>query len=128
MLRTLFTLLLSAHLLLPVTAWAEVKLKDPLDYSLKTYGFILATALFGGMVSWYAKVRRGELPLWSISSLVGELATSAFGGLLCFWICEAAGVSPLITAALTGVAGHMGARAITLLEEWGAKRAQRMLG
>ena len=128
MIRLIFAALLCAHLLLPATAWAQVKLKDPLDYSLKTYGMILGVALLGGFASWYSKVRKGELPGWSINHLVGELATSALAGLLCFWVCEWRNFDPLLTAALTGIAGHMGTRAIGLFEEWATKRAKKVLG
>jgi len=122
MIRLVFIALLCAHLAMPLLAWAQATTKSPLDYSLKQYGLILGIALLGGAVSWYAKVRRGEIPLWSINHLVGELATSALAGLLCFWLCEWAGFQPLLTAALAGIAGHMGAKAITLLEEWAARR------
>ena len=126
--RHLFTALLCLHLLMPAAAWAQGKLKDPLDYSLKTYGLILGVALLGGFVSWYAKVRSGALPGWSVSHLVGELATSALAGLLCFWLCEWAGFDRLLSAALTGIAGHAGTRAIALFEEAMAKRAKAALG
>jgi hypothetical protein len=128
MTRSIFTVLLCMHLLLPATVWAQVRLKDPLDYSLKTYGLILGVALLGGFVSWYAKVRKGELPGWSVNHLVGELATSALAGLLCFWLCEWANFDRLLTAALTGIAGHAGTRAIGFFEEAMAKRAKRALG
>lgn len=118
--KFILTLVLAMQLALP--AWAELRSKDPLDYSLKQYGLILAVALLGGVVSWYAKVRRGEIPLWSINHLAGELVTSAFAGLMCFWICEGAGLAPLLTAALAGIAGHMGAKAITMLEDWAGRR------
>jgi hypothetical protein len=117
--------LLCLHLWMPATAWAQ-SMKNPLDYSLKTYGLILAVALLGGFVSWYAKVRKGELPGWSVNHLIGELATSALAGLLCFWLCEWANFQPLLTAALAGIAGHMGTKAIGMFEEWAAKRALRM--
>lgn len=119
--RLLTTLLLCLHLLAPIAAWAQdsARTKNPLDYSLKQYGLILGIALLGGVVSWFTKVRKGELPSWSINHLVGELATSALAGLLCFWICEWAGSAPLLTAALTGIVGHMGTKAMAMLEEWG---------
>lgn len=120
--RLVITLLLSLHLLLPIVVWAQVRTKDPLDYPLKTYALILGIALLGGVVSWYSKVRKGEIPLWSINHLVGEMATSALAGLLVWWLCEWAGYAPLFNAAMAGMAGHMGARAITLLEEWGTRR------
>lgn len=97
-------------------------IKDPLSYPLKQYGLMLGTALLGGLVSWYAKVRKGELAGASITQLIGELCTSAFAGLLTFWGCEAAGMSPLLTAALVGIAGHMGTRAIAWAEETAKRR------
>lgn len=125
MTRLVFSALLCLHLLLPPAAWAQVKLKDPLDYSLKTYGLILSVALLGGFASWYAKVRKGELPPWSVNHLIGELATSALAGLLCFWLCEWLNFQPLLTAAMAGIAGHMGTRAITLFEQWATKQARK---
>lgn len=125
MIRTLCALVLCLHLMLPALAVAQPR--NPLDYPLKQYGLILGVALLAGFASWYAKVRKGEIPLWSVYHLIGELATSALAGLLCFWLCEWAGLAPLLTAPLTGLAGHMGVRAITMLEEWATKRAARAL-
>jgi hypothetical protein len=122
MARLMVTLLLCLELNAPV--WAQFRDKDPLDYPIKTYIVVLGIALLGGFASWYRKVNRGEIPPWSIHHLVGELATSALAGLLCFWLCAWAGFSPLLTAALAGIAGHMGARAIELIEQWALKRAE----
>ena len=96
--------------------------KAPLDYPLKQYGFILAIALLGGLVGWYAKVRRGEAAPWNVMQLTGELCTSAFAGLLAFWLCEYWSMPPALEAALVGVAGHMGTRAITAFEEFAQRR------
>lgn len=99
--------------------------KDPLSYPLKQYALMLGTALLGGLVSWAAKVKAGTVNAWNLMALIGELCTSAFAGLLCFWICESLSFPPLMTAALVGVAGHMGTRAINAFEtmaqrKWGA--------
>ena len=96
--------------------------KDPLNYPLRQYGFMLAIALVGGLVSWYAKVRDGKAAAWNIMQLVGELCTSAFAGLMCFWICELLNAPPLLTASLVGIAGHMGTRAIQAFEDAARKR------
>jgi hypothetical protein len=122
MFRAISTLVLCAHLLMPIAAMAQDKVRNPLDYSLKQYGLVLFFAMLGGLVSWYNKVRSGALPGWSINHLIGELCTSAFAGLLCFWICEWSGFPPLLTAALTGVFGHMGTRGISMFEEWASKK------
>lgn len=120
--RLLVALALALHLVVPATVWAQEKGKSPLDYSLKQYGFFLGAALLGGIVSWYSKVRAGLLPAVSINALVGELCTSAFAGLMCFWICEWSGFPQLLTAALTGIMGHMGTRGIAMLEEWAKQK------
>ena len=118
--RVLGIVVLCMFLLWPL--WARASEKDPLNYPLKQYGFMLAIALLGGLVSWYAKVKRGEAAPWNIMQLTGELCTSAFAGLLAFWICEYMGIPPALEAALVGVAGHMGTRAITAFEEFAQRK------
>jgi len=122
MIRVIVAILLSLQLMMPYIAMAQDKIRGPLDYSLKQYGIVLAFAVLGGFVQWWAKVRRGDIPAWSVSHLIGELCTSAFAGLLCFWVCEWANFPPLLTAALTGVCGHMGTRAVSMFEEFAAKK------
>lgn len=100
-------LVISLYLSGPVAA-QEVIPKSPLAYSLREYGLILAIAMLGGFVRWYNAVRRGESAAYDLRTLVGELGTSAFMGILTFWACEAMGVQPLVTAALAGMAGHAG--------------------
>lgn len=107
-------------LLIPAAARADAK--DPLSYPLKQYGFVLGLALLGGLVSFYAKVRKGEAQALNVMQLVGELTTSAFAGLLCFWLCELAGAPALLGACLVGAAGHMGARAIATFEAFALQR------
>lgn len=96
--------------------------QDPLDYPVRQYGFMLGIALLGGLVSWVTKVRKGELSPWSVMQLVGELATSAFAGLICFWLCSWANAPGPLMACLVGVAGHMGTRAIVVFEQWAERR------
>lgn len=122
MTRLLITIVLCLHLLLPAAVWAQTVARSPLDYSIKQYGLVLGFALLGGLVSWYHKVRSGVLPGWSINHLIGELCTSAFAGVLVFFVCEYMGLPPLLTAAATGIAGHMGTRGITMLEGFMAKK------
>lgn len=118
--RILAIIALVLALLLPL--WARGQGKDPLDYPLKQYGFMLATALLGGLVSWWAKVRKGEVQAWHLNTLIGELCTSAFAGLLAFWLCEWAGTPALLTASFVGIAGHMGTRAIQSFEAFAEAR------
>lgn len=92
--------------------------KDPSNYSLITYAWVFLLAIFGGVVNWLGKVRRGAARYFNVAELLGEMATSAFAGIITFWLCEAADLHPLITAALIGISGHMGSRAIFKLERF----------
>lgn len=121
-----FDAAMKRHLVMALAAWfplaAQAADKDPTDYSIRQYGVMLGVALLGGLVSWINKVRAGQLPAWSLMQLVGELATSAFSGLLCFWICEWTNTPQLLTISLVAIAGHMGTRAIILFERWAERR------
>ena len=102
-----YALIIALHMSGPALAQSDPP-RSPLSYSLREYGLILAIAMLGGFVRWYNAVRRGESAVYDLRSLVGELFTSAFLGILTFWACEAVGVQPLVTAALAGMAGHTG--------------------
>jgi hypothetical protein len=120
-------ILLCLHLLaMPVSAWAQAAVpKDPLSYPLRVYGFMLAIAILGGFVSWYAKVRRNEIPASSMFHLIGEVTTSAFAGMLTFFACEYVNFPQILTAALVGVSGHMGAKLISMAEEVAKRRLEQ---
>lgn len=120
--------IVALNLLFPVMAQAQEHLKSPLSYSLREYGVILGIALLGGFASWFSRVRRGEADGTKFSALIGELAISAFAGLIAFWICESLELSPLITAAVAGMAGHAGGNGITWLENLGKRYAEKRVG
>lgn len=92
--------------------------KDPASYSLLTYGWVFALAMLGGVVNFMRKLQMGHVRAFNIIEFVGELVTAAFTGVLTFWLCEHSQISPLVTAALVGVSGHMGSRALYLIEGW----------
>ena len=92
--------------------------KDPTTYSLITYAWVGTLSAWGGIVNWIKKRQSGESRPFNVMELVGEIMTSAFAGVLTFWLCETAELQPLLTAALVGISGHMGSRAIYHMEEW----------
>ncbi len=91
-------------------------MKAPSTYGWITYAWVLVLAGLGGFVNYMHKIRHGKARPWTIIEFIGELATSAFVGLLTFYLSQAAGFSSLITAALVGISGHMGSRALFLFE------------
>lgn len=92
--------------------------KDPTSYSLLTYLWVFGLAVLGGVVNFMRKLQEGHTRAFNIIEFIGELVTSAFAGVITFWMCEHAALSPLVTAALVGVSGHMGSRAIFSFEEF----------
>lgn len=96
--------------------------KDPTNYSLLTYLWVFVLSAWGGLVSFMRKRKTGTARPFNFVELVGELCTSAFAGVLTFWMCEAAGISGLVTAAMVGISGHMGSRAIFHLEQFAESR------
>ncbi len=96
--------------------------KDPATYSMITYAWVIALAVWGGAVSYLRKVRDGIIHRFMVMEFVGEIVTSGFVGILTFWLCEAANIDALITAAFVGISGHMGSRAIFMIENWAKRR------
>lgn len=91
--------------------------KDPTSYSWLAYAWVVLLSMWGGAVSFYQKVKNGTTDKWSITELVGELITSAFSGVMAFYLCEFGGLPPLLTAVCVAISGHMGARGIFMLEQ-----------
>lgn len=92
--------------------------KDPTSYSVLTYGWVFSLAILGGIVNFMRKLQTGQTRIFNIAELVGEIVTSGFAGVITFWLCENAAISPLVTAALVGISGHMGSRALFLFEDF----------
>jgi len=96
--------------------------KDPTTYAALTYLWVILLSVWGGVVSFFAKVKRGDVRAFNFIELIGEIVTAGFAGLLTFWFAEAANLNPLITAALVGISGHMGSRAIYAMELWATNK------
>lgn len=126
--KDLILLLLSLQLLHPLVLHAQTLAKTPISYSLHEYGVVLATALLGGLASWWIKVRKGELLAWNLSALIGELCVSAFAGLMVFYLCEYWKFDPLLTSAIVGMSGHAGAKGLAWLEVIGQRVIEKKLG
>lgn len=92
--------------------------KDPTSYSLVTYVWVFMLAMLGGVVNFMRKLQTGHVRAFNVVEFVGEIVTSAFAGVITFWLCENAQMSQLMTAAFVGISGHMGSRALFMAEDW----------
>ncbi len=90
--------------------------KSPENFSLITYSWVIGLSALGGVVAFIRKIRRGHARAFNFMELVGEVATSAFTGVITFYSCEWSNFTPLATAVMVGISGHMGTRALFQLE------------
>jgi len=96
--------------------------KDPTNYSLLTYLWVLLLSIWGGITHHIRKVKSGALVRFSLSELVGDLFISGFLGVMTFYLCEYAQMDKLLTAFLVGISSHMGTRGLMMLEDLAAKK------
>jgi len=85
------------------------------------YGWFVLLALWGGTANYISRVRSKGMP-FSVVELIGEWSISGFAGLITAYMCVYLGLSFPLTAAFTGIAGHMGGRAIYLVEQYFIKK------
>ena len=72
------------------------------------------TALWGGLVSYFRIIQQGMSHSWV--SIVMHMSMSGFAGLMCWLGCLQFEVPAPLTAICTGLAGHMGAEFIKIIE------------
>lgn len=96
--------------------------KDPTNYGWLTYAWVLMLAISGGIVNFHRKMRNGDVRAFNLTEFVGEIFTSAFAGIMTFYLCEWSSVSPLLSAVFIAISGHMGSRAIFGIEKWAESR------
>jgi hypothetical protein len=96
---------------------SDTKHRTPFDYEFLTYAWVMGLAAFGGVVNFSRKMREGAVRAFNLTEFIGEIVTSAFAGLLTFWLTEAADMDKLVSAVLIAVSGHMGSRAIFMIEK-----------
>lgn len=90
--------------------------KDPTTWTATTWVLALGMAFGGGVVNWYAKVKRGHTHAFNIIELIGEIFTSGFVGLGVFMLLAALDQPVGICAAASGVGGHMATRLLFAIE------------
>ncbi len=94
------------------------KLSDATGYISQAISWIWVMALagWGGAVSYFTKLQTNGIP-FSFLKFLMEIVTSAFVGVITFLICDASNLSWEVTAAMVGVSGHMGTRALFMIEQ-----------
>jgi hypothetical protein len=91
------------------------------------YLIIALVALWGGVVSYYRRVVKGELK-HAIWRMLGELTVSAGAGMGVALLMLDAGAPTVWATACGGIAGHMGGRVFDIGEEILANTLQGLAG
>lgn len=95
---------------------AQMPEKDPLNYSIATYVFVLSLSFWAGWAAFIQKVRQDQIQR-SLREFIGELVISAFAGIMAFFLCESRSVDPMLSAALIGISAHLGSNFIIQAEQ-----------
>lgn len=80
------------------------------------FAWMIGLSFWGGIAGYLRKVKQGN-QRFSFTELIGELFISGFVGVLTFLLCQSAQLNMLLTAAIVGISGHMGSRAILTIEK-----------
>lgn len=91
---------------------------SPETTSLITYLWVIGLSALGGTASFVRKIKLGHARAWNFAEFIGEIFVSASAGMITFFLCEWSHVAPMLTAALVGIAGHMGSRALFRMESF----------
>lgn len=98
-------------------------------FGISSFGLLWFSllAIWGGTANYLHRVKKAEIP-FSLMELVGEWTISAFAGVITAYVCYELGFSFYMTAAMAGIAGHMGGRGISLVEGWLITLAKKRFG
>lgn len=69
----------------------------------------------GGAVHYLNKIDKNGVPFRAFNFFL-EIFTSGFVGIIAFMLCDSAGWNWQFTAAIVAISGHMGARALFIME------------
>jgi len=118
-------ILLIILFVVPMVAYAATR--SPEFYQLEIYIWVIGLSVLGGIVSfkekrklWTFNTGNRHLDvvafiLVNIGFFLLELSTSAFCGIITFYICESLHIDRLLTAAIVGLSGFAGGRMLNFL-------------
>jgi hypothetical protein len=102
--------------------------KDPSVWTLATWLLALGMGFSGGAVNFWARMKARNPQKFSALELVGELFTSGFVGVGAFMLLNSWDQPPGLSAAASGIAGHMSTRLLFALERAAERRLKQLAG
>ena len=96
--------------------------RDPLSYPFSTYAWVLGLSMAAGCVRYLNK-----MDTFVLHRFIIEAITSAFTGLIVFYLCDWRNVQGQLQGVFVAIAGLMGSRAWTEFEAFFKRRAAAAL-
>ena len=93
-----------------------VELRDPTNWSWAVWLLAITMSIAGGFINWYSRIKKGNIKVFNLVELLGEIFTSGFVGIGVFMALEAMNQPLGICAALAGIGGHMATRLLFTIE------------
>lgn len=72
---------------------------------------------WGGVANFWRKRMHGQARPFNLAELFGEMCISSFAGVITYLLATAGGINELVVAALVGISGHAGSRAVFGIEK-----------
>lgn len=91
--------------------------KDPTTWNAATWSLSIIMGMSGGLVNWYARMKRQNSRAFSILELIGETFTSGFVGVCSFMFLISVDQPMVLCAAAAGVSGSMATRLLSAVEK-----------
>ncbi|AUY11154.1 hypothetical protein C3F36_17850 [Aeromonas sp. ASNIH2] len=80
------------------------------------FAWMFILAIWGGTVSYLSRLKQNRELAFSFAEWIGEMAISGFAGLLMAYVAMELQASWYVAAVSAGIGGHMGGRALFLME------------
>lgn len=98
------------------------------NWLVQALPFLMAVGLscIGGLVSYLNRIDKSGVA-FSFFRLAIEITTSGFVGIISFMLCDYAELEWSATAAIVAISGHMGTRALLLIENAAVKVAENFI-
>lgn len=90
-------------------------LKDPNNIPLGIYAFVVVLAAAGGAVRYLND--ETKLKSFSVARLSIDMITSAFAGLMTYWVTVYMNLNPTMGSMLVAIGGYLGVNAIREFEK-----------
>ena len=89
---------------------------NPITWTYGTWALAFGVSIAGGIVNFYARVKRGHTRAFNFIELIGEMFIAGLVGLMAFMVVTGFNYPIGLAAAAAGVGGHMGTRLLFIAE------------